>query len=349
MNLLSYRPRIWKQLTAATLSLGLALVSAAPASAATDIDLVLNWKYEGAQAWFFLAEDKGYFKEHGLNVTIDQGEGSAASVPKVASGVYDAGFGDTNALIQLAATQPERAPVGVYMIYNTPPFVIAVKSDSPIKEPKDVEGKIIGAPANDAALKLFPAFAEMTGIDQSKVTINNMAPNLREQLLMRGQIDAAFGYITTVSFSAKGMGLDPEKELRFIRYGEHGMDLYSNSIFFSQEFIADNPDAVRGFLAAVNQAIQDAIANPEEAMDALMKREPLLNRSVEMDKMLTTVRNDMSHPEIAEIGLGDVDDERLKKNIEIVVAANALESTPEVNQIFDRRFLPERAMRPSEL
>lgn len=349
MNLSSYRPRVWKQLTAATLGLGLAFAVAAPASADTDIDLVLNWKYEGAQAWFFLAEDKGYFKEQGLNVTIDQGEGSAASVPKVAAGVYDAGFGDTNALIQLAATQPERAPVGVYMIYNTPPFVIAVKADSPIREPKDVEGKIIGAPANDAALKLFPAFAEMTGIDQSKVTINNMAPNLREQLLMRGQIDAAFGYITTVSFSAKGMGLDPEKELRFIRYGDHGMDLYSNSIFFSQEFIAANPDAVRGFLTALNQAIQDAIANPEEAMDALMKREPLLNREVEMDKMLTTVRNDMSHPEIAEIGLGDVDDERLQKNIDIVVAANALESSPDIKQIFDRSFLPERAARPSEL
>ncbi|MDG9757656.1 ABC transporter substrate-binding protein [Pseudomonas sediminis] len=349
MTLSSYRSLIWKRLGAASLALGLAFSGSAPALAATDINLVLNWKYEGAQAWFFLAEDKGYFKEQGLNVTIDQGEGSAASVPKVASGVYHAGFGDTNALIQLASTQPERAPVGVYMIYNTPPFVIAVKADSPIREPKDVEGKVIGAPANDAALKLFPAFAELTGIDQSKVTINNMAPNLREQLLMRGQIDAAFGYLTTISFSAKGMRVDPEKELRFIRYGDHGMDLYSNSIFFSQDFINNHPDAVRGFLTAVNQAIQDAIAHPEEAIDALMKREPLLNRSVEMDKMLSTVRNDMSHPEIADIGLGDVNDERLKKNIDIVVAANELDNTPGIEQIFDRRFLPERDARPSEL
>src|SRR5690606_8725076 len=153
MTLLSYRSRVRKHLSAATLALGLALACSAPAVAATNMNHVLNWKYECAQAWFFLAEDKGYFKEQGLNVTIDQGEGSAASIPKVASGIYHAGFGDTNALIQLASTQPERAPVGVYMIYITPPFVIAVKADSPIKEPKDVEGKIIGAPANDAALK----------------------------------------------------------------------------------------------------------------------------------------------------------------------------------------------------
>jgi NitT/TauT family transport system substrate-binding protein len=349
MAIFSNQSRIQKHLVAATLSLGLAFAGSSPALADTDIDLVLNWKYEGAQAWFFLAEEKGYFKEQGLNVTIDQGSGSAASIPKVASGSYDAGFGDTNALIQLAATQPELAPVAVYMIYNTPPFVIAVKADSPITKPTDLEGKTVGAPATDAALKLFPAFADLAGIDQSKVTINNMSPSLREQLLMRGEIDAAVGYITTITFSAKGMGLDPKKELRFIRYGDHGMDLYSNAVFFSQDFIKNNPEAVRGFVAALNQAIQDAIANPEEAIDALMKREPLLNREREMDKMLTTVRNDMSHPEMAKVGLGNVDDARLKKNIDTVVSANSLDNTPTITQIFDHSFLPPRDARPSKL
>lgn len=349
MDIVSTQSSIRKCLAAAAISLGLAAAAASPALAETDIDLVLNWKYEGAQSWFFLAQEKGYFKEHGLNVTIDQGAGSAASIPKVASGAYDAGFGDTNALIQLAATEPERTPVGVFMIYNTPPFVIAVKADSPITEPEDLEGKTAGAPAQDAALKLFPALAGLVGIDQSKVTIENMSPGLREQLLMRDEIDAAFGYITTITFSAKGMGLDPEKELRFIRYGDHGMDLYSNSVFFSQDFIKNHPEAVRGFVAALNQAIQDAIANPDEAIDALMKQEPLLDREREMDKMLTTVRNDMSHPEMARVGLGDVDYERLEKNIEIVVNANKLESTPTTAQIFDSSFLPPRDERPSEL
>ena len=80
-----------------------------------------------------------------------------------------------------------------------------------------------------------------------------------------------------------------------------------------------------------------------------MKQEPLLDREREMDKMLTTVRNDMSHPEMARVGLGDVDYERLEKNIEIVVNANKLESTPTTAQIFDSSFLPPRDERPSEL
>lgn len=333
---------------AAALCSGLAMaMTAAPAAAQTPIKMVLNWKYEGAQAWFFLAQDKGYFKQEGLDITFDQGEGSAASIPKVAAGAYQAGFGDMNALIDLASKRPNDAPVGVFMLYNTPPFALVVKSDSPIKTPKDLEGKTLGGPANDGALKLFPAFARIAKIDASKVTITNMAPNLREQMLSRGQIDAGFGYATTVSFSAKGMGLDPAKDLRFIRYGDHGMDLYANTVFFSRSFAKENPKAVQGFVRALNRAIKEVIANPDVGIDALMKREPLLKREVEKEKLLATLKNDMSHPEIARIGLGDVDDARLKKNIEIVAEANQLPRTPEVREAFDRSFLPARADRLS--
>jgi NitT/TauT family transport system substrate-binding protein len=130
------------------------------------------------------------------------------------------------------------------MIYNTPPFTIVVKKDSPIKTPKDLEGKTIGGPANDGALKLFPAFAKVAKFDAAKVNITNMAPNLREQMLLRGQVDGVFGYINTVYFSAKLVGIDPDKDLRFINYGDHGMDLYSNAIVFSRGFVKDNPKAV---------------------------------------------------------------------------------------------------------
>lgn len=330
----------------AVLSLCLALLPAA-AIAQTKIKMVLNWKYEGAQSWFFLAQDKGYFKDEGLDVEIDQGEGSAASIPKVASGAYQAGFGDLNALIDLASKRPGDAPVAVYMLYNTPPFTLVVKQDSPIKTPRDLEGKTIGGPASDAALKLFPAFAKIAKIDTSKVTITNMAPNLREQMLWRGQVDAVFGYVTTVFFSAKAMGLDPIKDLRFIRYADSGMDLYSNAVFFSKNFVSENPKAVQGFVKALNRAIKEVASNPEAGVDYAIKREPLLKREVEKEKLLATIRNDMSHPEIARIGLGDVDDERLKKAIAIVVEANQLPRSPTPNEVFNRNFLPARADRLS--
>ena len=333
-------------LAAAGIALGTVPVAA---TAQTRIKMVLNWKYEGPQAWFFMAQDKGYFKAEGLDVEIDQGEGSAASIPKVASGAYQAGFGDLNAVIDFSARRPADAPVAVFMIYNTPPFTIVVKQDSPIRSPKDLEGRTVGGPANDAALRLFPAFARLAGVDASKVSISNMAPNLREQMLMRGQVDAVFGFVTTVSFSARAMGLDPTKELRFIRYGEHGMDLYSNAVFFSRNFVKDNPKAVQGFLRALNRAVRDVLADPDAAIETVLKREPLLKREVEKEKLLFTLRSDMSHPEIARLGLGDVDEARLRKAIGIVVEANQLPRSPAPAEVFDRSFLPPRAERPAKL
>lgn len=332
----------------AVLSLCAALLPAT-SFAQTKIKMVLNWKYQGPQAWFFVAQDKGYFKAEGLDVQFDQGEGSSAPIAKVASGAYDAGFGDINALIDFAAKRPAEAPVAVYMLYNTPPFTIAVKNDSPIRTPKDFEGKTIGGPANDGALKLFPAFAKAAKVDASKIAFSNMAPNLREQMLIRGQVDGVFGYINTIYFSAKLVGLDPEKDLRFINYGDYGLDLYSNTILFSRNFVRDNPKAVQGFLKALNRAIVDTVANPELAIDSLMKREPLLKREVEKERLMATLKEEMSHPEIAKIGLGDVDSVRLKRSIDIVVDANQLTRTPLPEEVFNRSFLPARAERPSKL
>src|SRR5436853_2356113 len=299
-----------------------------PAQAQIEMEGVLNWKYQGPQGWFCLAEDKGYFKAEGLDITIDQGDGSATPIPKVASGTYDIGFGDINALIEFAARKPEEAPIAVYVMYNRPPFTIAVKAASPIKTPMDLDGKTLGGAANDGALKLFPAFAKLTKIDESKIAITNFQPNLREQMLMRGQADGVFGYVNTIRFSAKLSGIDPDKELRWINYGDYGMDLYSNALIFSKKFVKENPNAGRGFLRAINKAIIDAVKDPKAAVGAVQKREPLIKMDVELERFDATIKEEMNHPELATIGLGDIDDARMKKAIDILVDANKLPRTP---------------------
>ena len=113
---MSLTSRRWVIAFAAALSLA-APLGAAPASAETNLKMVLNWKYQGPQGWFFLADDRGYFKAAGLNVTMDQGNGSGAPIPLVASGTYDVGFGDINALIEFAAKKPDIAPIAVDVIY----------------------------------------------------------------------------------------------------------------------------------------------------------------------------------------------------------------------------------------
>ena len=346
MALLTRRSAV---VVAAALAIAAPLAAAVPAAAETKLKMVLNWKYQGPQGFLFLADDRGYFKAAGLDVTMDQGNGSGAPIPLVANGTYDVGFGDLNALIEFAAKKPEEAPMAVYVVFNQPPFTIAVKADSPIKTPKDLEGKTLGASASDAALKLFPAFCKVTKIDCTKVNITNMQPNLREQMLMQGQVDGVFGYVNTIRFSAKLIHVDPDKQLRFMNYGDHGMDLYSNAIIVSKKLIKDNPAAVRGLVAAINHGIEDMIKDPDAAVAAVAKREPLIKVAVERERLEATLKLEMNHPEIAKIGLGNVDMARLKRSIDILVEAVNLPCTPTPQEIFTPAFLPPADELPKKL
>lgn len=339
-----------RQLVAGSLALGAAGLLAAPAVAqATRMKMVLNWRYQGPQSWFFIAQDKGYFKEAGVEVEIDQGDGSSAAVGKVASGAYDIGFGDMNALIQLAANKPGEAPIAVQMLFNSPPFTIAVKKGGPIKTPKDLEGRTIGGPANDGALKLFPAFCKLTGVDMAKVNILNMQPNLRENMLQRDQVDGVFGFVNTIRFSARLANIDADKDWRFINYGDFGMDLYSNTMIVSRKLAAANPQAVRGLLRAINRGLIDTIKDPKGSIDFVVKREPLIKPDVEYARLIATMQDEMNHPELAKVGLGDVDDARLKKSIELLVEADKLPRRPAIGEVFDRSFLPPLEERPKKV
>jgi NitT/TauT family transport system substrate-binding protein len=342
----TWRSGILALLGAVVLAAPLGLATAAGAQ--TRLKLVLNWKYQGPQGMFFLAEDRGYYKAEGLEVTLDQGNGSGAAVPLVANGTYDVGFGDINALIELAARKPEDAPIAVYVMFNRPPFTVAVKAESPIKSPKDFEGKTLGGAANDGALKLFPAFCKRAKIDCSQVKITNFQPNLREQMLMQGQVDGVFGYVNTIRFSAKLMGVQ-EKQLRFINYGDYGMDLYSNAIIVSKQLVKEKPEAVRGLVRAINRGILDSLKDLDASVAAVAKREPLIKVAVERERFVQTLKDEMNHPEIARIGLGNVDMARLKTSIDILVDANSLPRTPSVDEIFTPAFLPPADDRPKKL
>lgn len=337
-----------------TLAAGLlaapAIVTGTRAQAAK-AKFVLNWRYQGPQGYFFLAEDNGYLKAAGIEIAFDQGDGSGAAVGKVASGAYDIGFGDINALIQLVASKPagEETPLAISAMFNRPPFTIAVLADSAIKTPKDLEGKTIGGPANDGALKLFPAFAKLAGIDPAKVTITNMQPNLREQMLQRAQVDAVFGFVNTIRFSAKLIGMDPDKQLRFINYGDHGLDLYSNGIIVSRKLIKEQPAALKGMLKAFDKGVLDMLKDNDKAIEAVAKREPLINKAVEKERLIATVKDEMSHPELATFGFGAVDPARLAKSIQQVVEANNLPRVPKPEEIFSDAFLPPAAERIKKL
>ncbi|MCK9915636.1 ABC transporter substrate-binding protein [Microbacteriaceae bacterium K1510] len=325
---------------------GVVLVAgAAHAQDKTKVRFTLDWKYQGLHAFVFWAKDKGYFDAEGLDVSIDQGTGSAATVTRIVSGTYDAGFGDVNAIIQLAGTKPGEQPKMVYMIYNKAPFALITKASSPIKTIKDVIGKKLGTPAGGAAGQLFPALAKANGFDAASVPVVNMAPNLQEQMLLTDQVDFSAIFTVTSYINLFGLKVDPDKDIRWFYYSDLGLDLYSNGIMVSQKMLKENPKAVTGLVKALNRALIDVAAKPDEAIALMMKVEPLMNADLEKKRLLYAIKTHFVSPETDEIGIGAIKQERMAKAIDTLVETYKLPNTPTVADIFDSAFLPPKSER----
>ena len=253
-------PSMMSAMRAASLASAMLLAAmlTGAASAQTAIKFSLDFSFEGPSAPFLLPLDKGYYKAEGLDVSIDPAANSLEPIDRVASGVYDMGFGDINSLIKFRDANPGMPIKAVFVLYNRPPFAIVGRKSRGINAPKDLEGKKLGAPALDAAYAQWPIFVQANGFDAAKVTIENIGFPVRNPMLAAGQLDAITGFAFSSFVNLKDRGV-PVNDITVLLMADYGVHLYGNAIMVNPKFAAEHPDAVKGFLRAFVKGLKETV------------------------------------------------------------------------------------------
>ncbi|GKS90232.1 ABC transporter substrate-binding protein [Acidovorax sp. SUPP2539] len=314
----------------------------AQAQTPTPIKFQLDWRFEGPAAFFLLPTAKGYFKEAGLNVTVDAGNGSGGAVQRVASGTYDMGFADLAAVMEFHANNPDaqNKPVAVMMVYNNTPASVMALKKSGIAKPADLAGKKLGAPVFDAGRRAFPIFAKANGIGNVQWTA--MDPPLRETMLVRGDVDAITGFTFTSLLNLEARGAKAS-DVVVLPYADFGVKLYGNVIIASPKLVKENPEAIRAFLKAFTKGAKEVMANPAAAIASVKERDGIVNVALETRRLQLAIDTVVNSADARVEGFGQAKPQRLALMASQVSDAFATKSRVNAETVWNGSFLPPAA------
>lgn len=307
--------------------------------------MLLNSGYSGAQSWFFLAEDGGYFRRAGIALDFTTGLGAYKAAPRMAEERFDIAFGDIYSMVEVVAAAPvglgAHLPIAVYAMFNRSPSMIAVDASGPVRTPRDLAGRRIVGHDRDVALETFPAFARATGLDPASVDARPREATMAQMLqsMLAGEVGGVFGYVTTATAHAAASGIDMNR-IRFIRYADHLPDFYGHALMVSRRLVRTEPGFVSDLVHAVNLGLRDTVRDPDAGIAAIRRRDPAIRPEIERGRLLGTFAGEMGHSEGARIGIGAVDSQRLERSIALHAATKRLPRIPALNEVFTAAFLP---------
>lgn len=320
----------------------------------TKLRVRLNHTPMGPLAGFFLAEDRNYFADEGLEIEWSGARGASAAIADIPTGNYDAVYGDINSLTMLLSSLPKgTGPQAVFVAFNRTPLTVAVRAEGPVRTPRDLIGKTLYGHPHDSARIFFPAYARALGFDVADVDIRDAQGSLGALVgaMVEGKAgEGVFGFVNSTIASLSDMNSPHEPNTRFLEYSSVLTDFYGNALVVTRALLETNPAAIRGLVRAASRGFRDAIRDPRAGIDAVMAAGAEMSYGVNLRRFTGTLEREMSHPERERLGIGDVDQARLARSCEQVTAALNLPRPVGAEELFSPAFLPaldERRFEPS--
>lgn len=313
---------------------------------ATKVSLTLPWLPIGSYAGFIAARELGYWKDRGVEVEISRGYGSADANKKVGLGQFDYGNASFSVMVQTVAQGMDLIALGLHM--HVSPLAVFTLKKSGIKEPKDLEGKTIGATPTTGDYHLFPAFAKATGIDRTKVKFRFLDGNVRTQTLLDGGIDALTGYYSTDAAPLWTGGGDVDIML----YHKYGIQFYDTGIFALRSQVEKFPEVTKAVVEGVMEGMKFTYLKPAEALDVhigAVKEFQGSERNRQIIKHQIAINTALGlHPGPREHGLGYFIPEEVKKSVATAQEYLSLQKQVDADAIYTNKFTGTVKLAPAE-
>ena len=260
-----------------------ALVATTGAFAQDKVSFRLNWYLGGLHVPFYYGKERGFYAAEGIDLTINEGRGSANTVQVVAAGSDTFGLADSSSVVLTAAKGADVK--SVMSLLNTTGFSVVSLAANPIRTPKDLEGKKVAVTPGDPLGQLLQAVCKANNVDCAKISMVQVDPAAKVVTVLEKKADALLGGADDQYFLIKQRGVEPAA----MRYADWGANIVGMTILAKDETLKKNPDLVRRFVRATIKSWEEAKKNPQAAVDAAMKVKPDLNRQSTLDQLMVDI------------------------------------------------------------
>ena len=219
-----------------------------------------TWKLKGEYAPLYVALEKGYYKAEGLDVQLAEGNGAQNVLKALAAGNENFGYGPAVAAAQAVS---QGLPVKVVALYQTSaPMAVIAFPDTPLKGPKDIEGKRLAISVGETFGDMIRPFTRINNIDLGKVQLIQMDASARTSQFLTRKVD-----IMSVYLSNELPQIEKRAGVKFnvIKVTDFGLNVLGASMYVSNAFAEQKPDTVKRLLRATAKGYRDAMADPKEA------------------------------------------------------------------------------------
>jgi NitT/TauT family transport system substrate-binding protein len=292
-------------LTAAGAASSVALPGLVFAQNLTPVKFTLPWVSEGSNLFAYVARGMGFWKKHGLDVSIARGSGSVAAAQAIGSGQFDFGMASPPAaILQTVKGLPLMALA--CCAYDAT-MGIGVLNASSIRTPKDLEGKQMGSTVTSGEFPFLPAFADKAGFDLAKVTIVQVDNKVRDRLLTEHKVDAISGFASSAmpSYVASGIAA------HFMLYSAFGIPNYGNTILTQPDRALNQPELCAAFVDGLLEGLKATLLDPTEAMNVFFKEVPEMALATQAKAQIRVGTGIMTfvslHPTLKTRGMGYID------------------------------------------